>query len=465
MGVRARARRDDDVEDRDAIATLAAALAPTHAPLRARTIFYGLRFTSQAAQNLLLAAFLLKAGTSGHASMHLGGFFASMLIAALIFGVPGGFLVDRIGSRRGLLTGSTLRFICAAMFVAPFMQDHVWLSAFLYSAASQVFTPAEQALVQRIEQDAAGRCHSLLVALQYGAQGAGVLVFAPVLYFLGGVEAMAIGGAVGFGVTAALGWWLTRLVTPGRVHLESMQGAFASTATFFRTNRWAKEAVAVLSLKVMVSRGVIIAAPVFLEAQSVGNRWVMAGLLVPAVIGLVIGLVAGAQVRSLRQGASMMHYALAGVAVSALLLALLAPTIHMVLSASQVSEMAEIGGSAWTAMIVLIPAAFVFGISMNLSLISARTVLTLGAPEGHQGRVFSVQSVVTDVFLLPMLLLIGVGTDFLGPRIMLTILGGLALVPFAWAARNPVRATALALLPHEPQTPITPAVVPVVIES
>ncbi len=411
----------------------------------------------------MLAGFLLKAGTSGHASMHLGGFFASMLIAALIFGVGGGLLVDRIGSRRGLLLGSSLRFLCAAAFVTPFLQDNVWLSAFLYSAASQVFTPAEQALVQRIEQDAAGRCHSMLVALQYAAQGVGVLVLAPALYFLGGVEAMAIGSAVGFGLTAGLGWLLTRFVTPGRVHMDSLHGAFASTATFFRADRWAREAVAVLSLKVMVSRGVMIAVPVFLQSQSSGNRWLFGILAVPAAIGIVIGLVVASRVKTLRHGARLMHHALAGVAVSALLLALLAPTIRMLFDASQVNPIQAVGGSNWTAMIVLIPAAFVFGLTQSLSLISAKTVLTLSAPEGHQGRVFSVQNVVTDIFLLPMLLLIGAGTDFLGPRIMLSILGVMALVPFAWAARNPVRAHALALLEHEPH--VVQVSIPVAAES
>lgn len=392
--------------------------------------------------------------------MHVGGFFASMLIAALIFGVAGGLLVDRIGSRRGLLLGSSLRFLCAAAFVTPFLQDNVWLSAFLYSAASQVFTPAEQALVQRIEQDAAGRCHSMLVALQYAAQGAGVLIFAPALYFFGGVEAMAVGGAVGFGLTAMLGWALTRVVAPGRVHMDSMRGAFASTAGFFRANRWAREAVAVLSLKVMVSRGVMIAVPVFLQSQSTQGKWLFGALAAPAAIGMVFGLIVASRVKSLRHGASLMHDALAGVAVSALLLALLAPTIHMLFAASQVSPVQAVGASNWTAMLVLIPAAFIFGLTQSLSLISAKTVLTLSAPEGHQGRVFSVQNVVTDIFLLPMLLLIGAGTDFLGPRIVLTILGVLALVPFAWAARNPVRRTALALIEHEPHT-ATPAGVPV----
>ncbi|MDZ7728831.1 MAG: hypothetical protein U5Q44_11895 [Dehalococcoidia bacterium] len=59
--------------------------------------------------------------------------------------------------------------------------------AFLYSAASQLFTPAEMALVNSLRRGGSGGIHSSLQAQQYVAQGMGMVALAPALYFLGGL--------------------------------------------------------------------------------------------------------------------------------------------------------------------------------------------------------------------------------------------------------------------------------------
>ena len=134
----------------------------------------------QLAQNALLAALLVTAGTSGDASIGLSAFFVAMLVSAIVFGPLGGAAVDRLGPARGYTVGALLRAlaITPAFFLAgtPHM---VWVIAAAYSAASQVFTPSEFALVHEVQGKKPGRMYSALTALQYAGQCAGILVLAP----------------------------------------------------------------------------------------------------------------------------------------------------------------------------------------------------------------------------------------------------------------------------------------------
>ena len=69
--------------------------------------------------------------------------------------------------------------------------EYAWAAAFVYSAASQVFSPAELALVSTIRRERPAGAHASLFALQFGGQIVGA--FAPALFWAGGTGAMLAG--------------------------------------------------------------------------------------------------------------------------------------------------------------------------------------------------------------------------------------------------------------------------------
>ncbi|HMO95621.1 MAG TPA: hypothetical protein PKD27_05825, partial [Tepidiformaceae bacterium] len=64
--------------------------------------YYASRFVAQVSQVLLFAALFITAGTSDQAAIGLSALFIATTLAALIFGVPGGALADRVGPARGM---------------------------------------------------------------------------------------------------------------------------------------------------------------------------------------------------------------------------------------------------------------------------------------------------------------------------------------------------------------------------
>ena len=117
-----------------------------------RSSYYGARFLAQVSQNLLFAGLFVVAGTSGHAGIGMGNLFVAMLIPAITLGMVGGVIADRLGPARGYAVGSFLRFasVCVGIFLIDGIVS-VWIVAFIYSVASQVFSPAEMAMVKVID--------------------------------------------------------------------------------------------------------------------------------------------------------------------------------------------------------------------------------------------------------------------------------------------------------------------------
>src|SRR5690348_2820355 len=96
-----------------------------------RRLYYAAKLTSQVAQNVLLAALFVIAGTSSHAAIGLSSLFVATLIPAVLFGVLGGALGDRLGASRGFMFGSMLRFLTVfAAFAFASGPNTAWVVAF-----------------------------------------------------------------------------------------------------------------------------------------------------------------------------------------------------------------------------------------------------------------------------------------------------------------------------------------------
>ena len=399
-----------------------------------RTLYYSTRLFAQLAQNLLLAALFVLAGTSSHAAIGLSSIFVAMLVPAVVFGLLGGAIVDRIGPARGLALGATLRFGVVAL-AALFLHGPsvVWVIAFAYSAVSQIFSPAEMALVRTLRQDRPGQAHSLLVALQYAGQGIGFAVIAPALWWVGGVNAMLIGAAAGFLVLSVMTLVLaTRLRNTAAAQALPARCAFSfkDTVRFFRGEALARDAVTVLAVKAMVSQGIIVALPLYLS-QDIGlGRSALIYLLLPGIAGMAAGLVWSAPAVTKARAAWFMRAGLLGLTVGVFALAALDYGLIAVYEYSRFHVLVDFNVSMNTTFVVALPVAFLIGLCLSLSQVAARVALTETAPLGQQARVFAVQSTLTESLVVLPLLLMGVGAQYAGARPTLAAIGILSALAF-----------------------------------
>ncbi|MBA4180875.1 MAG: hypothetical protein C0506_09830 [Anaerolinea sp.] len=399
-----------------------------------RNLYYGARFLAQIAQNLLFAALFVIAGTSSDAAIGLSSVFAAMLVPALLFGLVGGAIVDRLGPGRGLALGAVLRFGVVAAAVA-FMRSpsEAWMVAFAYSAVSQIFSPAEMALVRSIRSDGFGKTHSLLVALQYGGQGIGMLLIAPALWWLGGANAILLGSAVGFFALCAAAFVLSsrlRNTPAAKAVVDPHAFNFRRTCRFFQREALARDAVTALAMKALVTQGIIVALPLYLSHDIGLGKEALAFLLAPGIAGTVIGLIWAAPAVTKERAGWFMRAGILGMTVGLFALAALDYGLIAVYEYTPLEALVNFEVSMNTTFVVALPVALLIGLSLSLALVAARVALTETAPLGQQARVFAVQGTLTEMIVVAPLLLMGVGTQYAGARPMLAAIGLIGAVAF-----------------------------------
>ena len=391
-----------------------------------RKLYYGARLLAQTAQNIWLAALFLAAGTSETAALDLSSLFVAITIPAVVLGLPGGAIADRLGPGRAYAVGSLLRLLPVALAVALLHGGtSAWMLAALYSAGSQVFSPAEMSLVKPLGAGRTGKAHSIIAVLQYAGQGLGMLVLAPLLYFAGGQQAMLVGATVGFAallaVTTALAIRVRREGPPVTTAVAPSRG-FTETVRFFRGEPLARYAVASLGLKMLVSKGIVVALPFYLD-QSLGlGPWALALLLAPGVAGAVVGLIWCSRTLTVHRSREIMTLSALGMGVSLAALAVLDHAITVAAQHSQIGPVADFEARVNTALAVAIPAAFLLGLCLSGALTAARVALSETAPLGQQGRVFAVQLTLSETLIALPLIAVGAGATYAGERLTLAIL-------------------------------------------
>ena len=402
-----------------------------------RRLYYVTKFLAQTSQNIWLAALFLAAGTGGRPAVDLASLFLAMLLPSIVLALPGGWLADRMGPARGLVLGAAFRFSSvAAGIVLLDGGTSAWLLAFFYSAGSQVFSPSEWALARPLQASRAGSVHAWLVALQYGGQGAGMLVLAPALYFLGGTTAMVSGSAIGFALLTAVGALLAKRMAR---HIEPKQATpeentklgFGETLRFFRDSPLARLGVATLGIKMMVSKGIVVALPFYLESDLGLGLGALAYLAIPGIAGVILGLLWCSRTLNIDRAHGVMVMSIVGLAVSLTALAALDYGVTAAVQYSQIPPVIDLEARLNTSFVVAMPAAFLIGLCLSGALISARVALTETAPAGQQGRVFAVQLLVTELLIALPLMSLGIGTSMAGARTTLAALAVVLLVILA----------------------------------
>lgn len=396
-------------------------------------LYLGARAFGQVGHNLFIATLFVIAATGSHASVGLGSVMAATAISAMLFGIPGGALADHLGPGRGFALGGGLRAL--AILITLFGSTSagaIIVLAFGYAAVSQVHNPSELALVKVLCDRAAGRMHSLLVAMQYGGQAIGFVVLAPTLYLLGGAQAALAGALVILLGQLAISTILAvrlRGETPG--FAPEKHGHFAGlreTLAFFSRSEPARDAVAVQALKSLVAQVILVAFPLYVKHDlSLGTEGA-AVLLVPGIAGAVIGLLWSATGLSLEGTARAMRLSILGMAVAVFALAALDYGVAFAFEYSQVPPLVRFEAALNTTAVVAMPIAFLVGATLSVSMVSSRAALTGAAPLGIQSRVFAVQATVADALVVLPLLFAGVAAEFLGARTTLGALGMLCAI-------------------------------------
>ena len=314
----------------------------------------------------------------------------------------------------------------------------VWAVAFVYSAASQLSTPSEMALVRTIRHGSSAPVHSWLVAVQYAGQGVGMLVLAPALYLLGGTELMLMGSVTGFFLLSVMTAVLSmRLRATPAGHLQPAREAFSfrSTLGFFRHQPLARDAVTVLAVKSMVTQGIVVALPLYMKHDMGLGHTATAALLVPGIIGTIAGLLwAGPTITKARAATAMRLCSRDG----RLRLRPRRPRFrhHRRRGLRRASARHAPRSVAQHDLPRRLPDRLPPRPRAQRRHGQPRVALTETAPVDQQARVYAVQSTLTDALVVMPLLLLGVGAQFAGARPTLAVIGVFATLAFIAMERS-----------------------------
>ncbi|MDA0352062.1 MAG: MFS transporter [Chloroflexi bacterium] len=428
-------------------------------------LYYASRLTSQTGQGVFFALLVLVAGPGTGGALGLGSVMVAMTVAAIVLGPVGGAIVDRLGPRVALPVGALLRALAVGLALIVIARgEYAWIAAFGYSAASQIFSPAELALVSTIRRRRPAGAHASLFALQFGGQAIGAFLLAPALFWLGGTSGMLVGAFALFASVVALTTVLSaRLPIAAVRHAARPRSArrFIPTLRFMPALRFitgepqALYAVGLLAFVDVLSKCLVIAAPIYFQAELHLGRGQVVVLAAAVALGGLIGLGWSARFVSPRQSPLAMRLVLLAALLSIFALAPLGDELGSLTVSGASIDLGGIAGPIEAGSLAALPALLVLGMTLSMAPIIARSVLTSTAPAEQQGRVFAAEAVFSNVLAVPAVLLAALSTDIASGRatmMFIGIVGGAvflmleyhALRRRGWAAANPVPAPTVA---------------------
>lgn len=403
---------------------------------RVRAAFYGARLMNQLGQALFFLGLFWLVARGSAAVIGATGVMAAMMAGTIAFGLLGGMVADRIGLGRATVIGGSARggVIAATLLVAiigsgPFRIAALVVIAFLYSAASQVYCPAEVALVRTIESRRTSVGHAMLTVLQYAGQGGALAISAVLAWRFQSPWALVVSAALAYvGVvvlmqTVARG---TRRLTPdhpGRRHFF-----LSETIAFYRRQPGAVFAGVLLAFGELVAKASAVALPYYF-AQDLGlGREASLFLVLPGVLGVGLGLYWTGRWLEAERAHRALRLTLLGTVIGMLALGGLPGGLTAVTSWLRPDTAVSVNPSVILAVVVTAPVALLLGLCFAVGPVSARSLLSATAPRDQQSRIFAMQSTVTDSLAIVPLVLSGVGAELAGGRATFLFLGLLGAV-------------------------------------
>jgi MFS family permease len=401
----------------------------------ARCTLFVIRFVSQASQGLFFASLLALAVGSDRSALAMSGVLAGMTTGALVFGIPGGALVDRAGARTGFVAGAFLRFLTVA-FAAALVDGPVFAAmiALVYSMTSQIYSPAEMALIPHVEEPGrSSRTHSTLLVLQVAGQGSGWLM-APFFLAFGSNLLLAMAAAVACGLVVPMAALLSAQLRGSRAcRAPSDQRHDASPLVALRhfiADPRAAYAVVLLAFAELVIKSGGVALPGYLSHDM--------DIHGPALLAIVVPATTGALAAPL-WASRRFHGARPARVLRATLLGMLAGLAALVCLAQGLWPATAILGPYQSLAhalaleyLILVPVAFIGGVTISLALVAGRSVLTETTAHGQHGRIFASQGALTELVIVAPVLLGGVGTEFAGSRLTFLFLAVVGCLAFAF---------------------------------
>ena len=381
------------------------------------------RVLGQTAQNAMLYALLILVVRETGSSVQSTLLIVSLAPPAIILGIPAGTVADLLPKRFTLAMGYLLRAGIAAALVY-YRDDTAYL--FLLAAASSTvglfFGPAEGATVPAlVRRDQLSAANSLMVLALIVGQVAGMVVIAPLLIKLIGVEAVfVVATGLFLGATYVIGWMASEFSPAQERRAPSIDFLEATKEGFriLRTNRYAYLAIIYLTTAVALSKVLVILMPKYMEDVLNIRPEDAVFVVAPAAIGAALGLLlapplarwTGAS-RVVAAGFALFLLGLIGLGLAVYVRDFILTHVDLG-TISFVEEEVGVSSVITVSMILAIPLGFAF----TLVNVASRVVLNEQSPPEAQGRVFAVQFALGDFLSLLPLLLIGVVADVVGVR-------------------------------------------------
>lgn len=402
---------------------------------------------------------LLLVGGGQSGAMGLSTVMVAMMAGALTCALPAGALTDRLGAPSALFVGAGGRLaVIALALLLPLSPVTIAIIAFGYSAASQLFSPAELALVPAISPDRPAAVHGLLVTLQYAGQAAGFALLAPAAIWLGGaqmaVELAAVMYAGVVALTAMLAWRLkaNEPVRPARASFS-----FSGPVRYFLRGSSAGYAGILLAFGELASKALFVAIPVYLNDELSLGRTEQILLIGPAVIGGVAGLYWGSRSMRIQRAAPALRICLLATVGSVIALAVLGPLVSGVARTSDWTLLSMLHSSRALSTLILTPVGLLLGFCFTVTPIAGRVILTSTAPTGQHGRVFAMQGMFSDLICILPLAVTGLSTEMAGARSTFLLVGGIGLALVVMLELTRLRKMRPLLLEAPAPTRVTPA--------
>ena len=381
------------------------------------------QFTSLTATYAIYFASMALVEEITHSSAQMGLMIFSSTLPGLLFGLVAGVVVDRYERVRVMMAANALRVLVALAFtVAIHFFPHIYLLLTIYltnfciSALAQFLISAEGATVPRlVGKGKLMAANSFFNVVSLAAQGAGLVVLAPLLLKISGAEAVGLVGAI---------LYLAALVAIAPLPRENMtcrvrQGRRLAEVWAELREGWryisqdhpVAWATLQLTLTSMLTLLLSTLAPGFVArvlGLEVANAVYMA---LPVGVGFGLGLALVGQRGELLSKERWISLGFVALSLSLALLAFLSR-------------------ASGPSLLLLAAVGFGMGLGLALITIPAKTILQERPPAGMRGRVISTQLVLGNAAsTLPMPLGGGLA-DLIGIRKMMLMLACITL----WAA-------------------------------
>ncbi len=384
------------------------------------------RLACQTAQGALLYALLIIVVDRTDASFYSSLFVVASLAPALVFGLPGGIVSDRLPKRPLLIGLNLARFA----FVLPLVLREVSLGGIFATTIGiwiihQFYSPAEgtsiAALVPRSRYAEAQSLSNLCLTF---AQLIGLVIMAPLFLKVAPPQVLfAIIAALYF-VAGGLSTLLPRMdehLRPGTGTVRparSLGSIKTSLLVGWRSARSDRASFGAMADDVMVGIGfsaLIVIVPFYLERVLNTAKENTVFVFAPAALGLVVGYRMAPRISRLIGGERAATIGLITFAVCVGALGF-APELYtfltqgLLLPIERIADAVSIQPLVIVAMLVSIPAGFASAI-VN---VSARSVILERTPPSARSQVVATQALINNVGAIVPAFLAGIAMDVFG---------------------------------------------------